>query len=169
MIFPQILIGAVLACISSALPQGLTKVAINNPNVRNQAPSGTWFSVPVYTHHFSQTAFPRANIALYSDISPGQYSAQGKLIIAPNTLSGPGVIESIYDLDFTTTKSPPYTEHTFHSVINQLVILNSGMCLRNTIYFNEIFSDPELRIGTITFYSPHLPIGFSGVYHAGGF
>lgn len=108
--------------------------------------------------------------AAYSEIFPGEYSTQGKLSIVSNPVSGPGVIESVYDLDFTTAQNPLYTQHTFHSVINQPVILNNGMCLRNTIYFNETFANPELRTGKVTLYTPPLPTGFGGVYTGvGGF
>ncbi|KAG4437811.1 hypothetical protein IFR05_006698 [Cadophora sp. M221] len=270
MIFSHILIGAVLASSTLALPQGPNTVAINNLNLRTQAPNGTWFIVPIDAAAVQKSIpypllpvptqdaslFPRGfpqgkhpvlvsnfytgdirlsalqidslmsgsvyvpyvdrlkdgktpfqystsaiiggtdgktlmgavpalvstllggNVLLegqfvpdtapYSEISPGQYSAQGKLSIVPNPLSGPGVIESIYDLDFTTAETPQYTEHTFHSIINQPVILNNGMCLRNTIYFNETFANPALRTGKVTLYSPPLPPGFGGVYQKAG-
>ncbi|KAH9209829.1 hypothetical protein DL95DRAFT_466428 [Leptodontidium sp. 2 PMI_412] len=88
----------------------------------------------------------------------------------PNPLSGPGIIQSIYDLDLTTAEPPLYSEHTFHSIINQPVILKNGMCLRNTVYFSDTFADPILRTGQVTLYSPPLPAGFSGVYQeVGGF
>ncbi|KAL2061204.1 hypothetical protein VTL71DRAFT_7477 [Oculimacula yallundae] len=102
--------------------------------------------------------------AAYSQISSGEYSSQGKVGV-PNPLSGPGLVKSVYDLDFFTAESPLYTEHTFHTVINQARILTQpGMCLRNTIYFNETFSNPILRIGKVTLYSPPLPAGYDGVY-----
>lgn len=71
------------------------------------------------------------------------------------------------DFDFITVISSLYTEHTFHELINQAVILINGLCQRNTYYFNETFSDPVLRSGNVTLFGPlagAAPKALAGVY-----
>jgi hypothetical protein len=108
------------------------------------------------------------NDAAYEALTPTGFSAQGKLAIVPNDLSGPSVIESPYELDFSTATNPYYTAHTFHSVLNQPMILNTGECSRLELLLNKTFSDPVLRSGKVTLYSPPLPAGFQGLYQGAG-
>ena len=100
----------------------------------------------------------------YEEIStsPPEYIAQVKDVIVPNTVSGPGVIEEAVDTDFFTASMSSYTAHTFHEFISQPLILTSGLCQRNPIYFNQTFSDPIFRNGTVTLYEPGG--AFEGVY-----
>ena len=94
--------------------------------------------------------------------SPPEYIAQVKDVIVPNPVSGPGVIEEVVDTDFFTVSNSSYTAHTFHEVISQPLILTNGLCQRNLIYFNQTFTDPIFRNGTVTLYSPGG--AFAGVY-----
>ena len=95
-------------------------------------------------------------------ISPPEFIAQVKDVIVPNPVSGPGVIEEVVDTDFFTVSNSSYTAHTFHEVISQPLILTNGLCQRNLIYFNQTFTDPIFRNGTVTLYSPGG--AFAGVY-----
>ena len=92
----------------------------------------------------------------YEEIStsPPEYIAQVKDVIVPNPVSGPGVIEEAIDTDFFTVSTSRYTAHTFHQVISQPLILTNGLCQRNPVYFNQTFTDPVFRNGTVTLYSP---------------
>ena len=65
-------------------------------------------------------------------------------------------------MDFFTVSNSSYTAHTFHEVISQPLILTNGLCQRNPIYFNQTFTDPVFRNGTVTLYSPGG--AFAGVY-----
>lgn len=94
--------------------------------------------------------------------SPPEYVAKVKDVIVPNPVSGPGVIEEAIDTDFFAVFSSSYTAHAFHEVISQPLILTNGLCQRNPIYFNQTFSDPVFRNGTVTLYSPGA--AFAGVY-----
>ena len=86
----------------------------------------------------------------------------------PNPVSGPGVIEEAIDTDFFTVSKSSYTAHTFHEVISQPLILTNGDCQRNPVYFNQTFTDPVFRNGTVTLYSPGG--AFAGVYdHVQGY
>lgn len=72
------------------------------------------------------------------------------------------MIEEAIDTDFFTVSTSSYTAHLFHEVISQPLILTSGLCQRNPIYFNQTFTDPIFRNGTVTLYSPGG--AFAGVY-----
>ncbi|KAL9107666.1 MAG: hypothetical protein Q9227_007473 [Pyrenula ochraceoflavens] len=115
------------------------------------------------------------NNAAYSSISnnPNTYTFQIKPIIVPNPISGPGVILEGVDSTFTSSDSSPYTPHTFHTVINQPLILNNGLCQRNVYLFNQSFTEPVMRKGNITLYEPpqgEFPKGFGGKYdEVGGY
>lgn len=95
--------------------------------------------------------------------SPGEYTAQVKDVLVPNPVSGPGVTLEGVDTDFFTSQSSPFTTHTFHEVISQPLILNNEMCQRNPIYFNQTFTDPIFREGTVTLYDNDAS-AFPGVY-----
>lgn len=81
----------------------------------------------------------------------------------PNPVSGPDVAVEAIDTDFFTVPSSTYTEHTFHEVISQPMILTNGGCQRNPIYFNQTFTKPIFRNGTVTLYS--LGGAFPDVYN----
>ena len=86
-------------------------------------------------------------------------------------MSGPGVIPEAYDFDFITAKSPLYTAHTFHALINQPQILTNLMCQRNPYYFNETFAAPVLRSGNVTLFGPtagSVPSALAGMYTTQG-
>lgn len=93
--------------------------------------------------------------AAYASVGAYQFSSQVKQIVIPNPISGPGVVPAAVDLLFTTATqaSSLYTPHTFHSLINQPIILGTGQCSRVTLYFNATFANPVLRSGSVTLYS----------------
>lgn len=72
------------------------------------------------------------------------------------------MIEEAVDMDFFTVLNSSYTAHTFHEAISQSLILTNGQCQRNPIYFNQTFTNPVFRNGTVTLYSPGG--AFAGVY-----
>ena len=114
--------------------------------------------LPVYVASFVPSSGP------YEEIStpPPEYVAQVKDVIVPNPISGPIVIEEAIDTDFFTTATSIYTAHTFHEFISQPLIVTNGMCLRNEVYFNQTFTKPVFRNGTVILYSPGG--AFVGVY-----
>ncbi len=94
----------------------------------------------------------------------GSNTAGAQAFILPNPISGPGVAALLYDFEFITSTTPLYTSHTFHSLMNQPIILPTGECLRNTNYFNDTYTDPIQRTGNVTLYASPLPSGLAGVY-----
>lgn len=79
---------------------------------------------------------------------------------------GPSIAPAVYGMTFSNVDASLalYTAHTFHATINQPIILPTGLCLRNTQYFNETESDPHMTNGNVTLYSPPLVRGLGGVY-----
>lgn len=59
----------------------------------------------------------------YDEVSAGAYSSQAEQVIVPNPLSGPGITPPIVDMLFIEDAQPAYTNHTFHSILNQPQIL----------------------------------------------
>lgn len=105
----------------------------------------------------------------YAPISsnPNEFSTEVKSVILPNTVSGPAIMPEAFDLDFITAKSPLYTNHTFHLLVNQPQILTNTMCQRNTYYFNNTFTGEVLRSGNATLVPPlagSVPKELGGVY-----
>ena len=105
---------------------------------------------------------------------PNEFSTDVAVNIVNNDVSGPSVQPEAFDLDFITAKKPLYTEHTFHALINQPVML-AGLfkfvCQRNTYYFNQTFTDGQLRSGDVTLMPPlagAAPKELGGVYAAQG-
>ncbi|KAI7760897.1 hypothetical protein LZL87_008109 [Fusarium oxysporum] len=97
----------------------------------------------------------------------GFNSIQVKLFLLPNTISGPGIYAEAFDISFKTTDSSPYTAHTFHSLLNIPQLLNTNKCQRNTVYFNESSSEPQMAVEEVTLYHQILatpPQGLEGVY-----
>ena len=74
------------------------------------------------------------------------------------------MIEEAIDVDFFTVSKSSFTAHTFHEFISQPQILNNGFCQRNPTYFNQTFTDPVFRNGTVILYSPGG--AFAGVYNS---
>ncbi|QGI98466.1 hypothetical protein CEK26_011535 [Fusarium fujikuroi] len=77
----------------------------------------------------------------------GFNSIQVKPFLLPNTISGPGIYAEAFDMSFKITDSSPYTAHTFHSLLNIPQLLNTNKCQRNTVYFNESSSEPQMVTG----------------------
>ena len=104
------------------------------------------------------------NDAAYEEIatSPAEFIAQIKVVLVPNPVSGPEVAEEAVDTDFFTTNTSLYTPHTFHESISQPLILTNGLCQRNPVYFNQTFTDPIYRNGSVILYTP--AGAFPGVY-----
>lgn len=82
----------------------------------------------------------------------GLYSIEVKPFLLPNTISGPGIYAEAFDILYTLTQSSPYTEHTFHDLINHPQLLNNGKCQRNQLFFNETFADPKMAVANVTLY-----------------
>ncbi|KAL4962174.1 uncharacterized protein BDV14DRAFT_178830 [Aspergillus stella-maris] len=84
----------------------------------------------------------------------GLYSIEVKPYLLPNMLSGPGVYAEAFDMLYSLIddEESPYTAHTFHSLINRPQLLNSGLCQRNTLYFNQTFTDGKMAVGNVTLY-----------------
>ncbi|KAI4270400.1 MAG: hypothetical protein LQ337_006705 [Flavoplaca oasis] len=106
--------------------------------------------------------------------NPNQFTARVQQVIVPNPLSGPEVKPEAFDLIFSSTSTPLYTQQTFTRLINQPIILNNLLlCQRNLYYFNESFAEPQLRTGNVTVYAPPagaLPKQLAGRYTGqGGF
>lgn len=117
------------------------------------------------------TTFPATFVpdtAAAQSLPNGFYSQQVKLVLVPNPVSGPGVIASAYDMLYALTKMSPYTDRTFHALLNIPQLLNNGKCQRNTVYFNESFADPKMAMGSVTLYyqllAPTPPAGVQGQY-----
>ena len=96
------------------------------------------------------------NNAAYLQIasSPAENIAQVRASLVPNSASGPGVYEEAINTNFFMVETSKYTAHTFHDVISQLLILTNELCRRNPVYYNQTFTDPIFRNGTVTLYSP---------------
>ncbi|KAL9601635.1 MAG: hypothetical protein Q9219_002355 [cf. Caloplaca sp. 3 TL-2023] len=103
--------------------------------------------------------------------NPNEFTAQVKRVIVPNPISGPEVKPEAYDFDFVSAKTPLYTDHTFHALINQPIILTNTKCQRNPYYFNETSAAPVMRSGNVTVYAPpagDVPSKLSGRYFKQG-
>ena len=85
-----------------------------------------------------------------------EYFAEIKEVVVPNPGSGPGVYPEAVDVDFFIARNPPqYPLKLYKQGINQPLIQNNVVfCQRNPIYFNETFSDPVFRNGSVTLYEP---------------
>jgi hypothetical protein len=116
------------------------------------------------------TVFPATfapDTAAVQSLPDGIYSIQVKPYLLPNTISGPGVYAEAFDVLYTLTKNSPYTDHTFHALLNIPQLLNTGKCQRNTLYFNETFADPKMAVGNVTLYHQILatpPASVEGQY-----
>ena len=117
------------------------------------------------------TTFPATfspDTAAVRSLSGGLYSIEVKPYLLPNTISGPGVYAEAFDILYSLTQSSPYTDHTFHALLNQPQLLNNGLCQRNTLYFNETFANPKMAVGSVTLYHQILstpPAALQGTYN----
>ncbi|KAL8690312.1 MAG: hypothetical protein Q9224_004432, partial [Gallowayella concinna] len=111
---------------------------------------GTFEGTTIYLATFAPNNDAYAPIAS----NPNEFTAQVKQVIVPNPISGPSVTPEAFDFDFVTARQPLYTPRTFHAMINQVQILNNGLCQRNPYYFNETFAGETLRSGNVTLYGP---------------
>ena len=119
---------------------------------------GSLEGTTIFVATFDPDTAPYEEIAT----SPAEYIAQITDVLVPNPISGPEVAEQAVDVDFFTTNSSLYTDHTFHDFISLPLILTNDMCQRNPVYFNQTFTDPIYRNGTVILYSPGG--AFPGVY-----
>lgn len=117
------------------------------------------------------TIFPalfEPDTATAQPLPNGLYSQQVKPFLVPNPVSGPGVTASAFDILYALTQMSPYTQRTFHALLNNPQLLNTGKCQRNTVYFNESFADPKMAVGKVTLYSQLLgatpPASIQGLY-----
>ncbi|EME88446.1 uncharacterized protein MYCFIDRAFT_88919 [Pseudocercospora fijiensis CIRAD86] len=86
----------------------------------------------------------------YQSDAGGTLSAAASWAIVPNPVSGPGVYPEAADFLFKTTSSPKYTAKGFKTMINLPIVLPSGLCQRNTYYFNNATALPVFRNGQVT-------------------
>ncbi|KAL4805370.1 hypothetical protein BDV18DRAFT_18466 [Aspergillus unguis] len=116
------------------------------------------------------TTFPASfapDNAAVQTLPDGSYSIEVKPFLLPNQISGPGVYAEAFDMLYTLTDESPYTERSFHALVNGPQLLNSGRCQRNTLYFNETFAQPKMAVGNVTLYHQILatpPASIEGVY-----
>jgi len=109
-----------------------------------------------------------SNGTAYDAVGNGRYEAKVQDIDIPyvtNPFDKNGF--GLVDMSFTTDLEPTLTNHTFHHMLNQpeiLGLLRIKSCFRNTIYFNETFSQPTFRIGNVTLFENLGLKGFSGLY-----
>lgn len=101
------------------------------------------------------TTFPASfapDTAAVKSLPGGIYSIEVKPYLLPNTISGPGVYAEAFDMLYTLTQDSPYTDHTFHDLLNHPQLLNNGKCQLNTLYFNETFANPKMAVANVTLY-----------------
>lgn len=98
----------------------------------------------------------------------GLLNFQTKPYLLWNPISGPGVQGEALQLVYELTSDSPYSARTFHQLINNPQLLNTGFCQRNTQYFNETFANPQMGKGNLTLYNqlllPTPPIAIAGQY-----
>ena len=104
------------------------------------------------------------NNAAYEEIStsPPEYISQIKDVIVQNP-TGVNIILEAVDTDFFTTTTSPFTKYTFYEMVNQPLILSNGLCQRDPVFFNQTFTNPIFRNGSVLLYSPGA--AFPGVYN----
>lgn len=84
-----------------------------------------------------------------------EFSNEVKEVIIPNPATGPAVMPEAMDFRFKLNPNPVFPARTFHKLINQPQILLgvfelSGQCQRNTVFFNETFTEEKFRKGNVT-------------------
>ncbi|KAL8631424.1 hypothetical protein Q9189_002846 [Teloschistes chrysophthalmus] len=125
---------------------------VNGQTIMGLVPAlvGSAVGTNIFVAQFAPTDDAYAPI----DNSPNEFSTRVQQVIVPEPLSGPGIVPEAYDFDFVSTKNPLYTDHTFHALLNQPLILTNDFCQRNTYYFNETFTNPTMRSGNVTLFGP---------------
>lgn len=113
-------------------------------------------AIPLFEGTISSPAETIPDTEAVQSLGNGQYSFQVKPFLLPNPLSGPGVVAEAFDLTYSLTTATPYTPHTFHSLLNNPELLDSGKCQRQGYYFNETFANPKMAVGTATLYNQAL-------------
>lgn len=78
-------------------------------------------------------------------------TANAAWALLPNPISGPAIEPEAVDFAFTTETEPVYGARTIKTLMNQPLLLPSGMCQRNQYYFNNATALPILRNGNVTF------------------
>lgn len=165
-----LLAGAIIVPFVDRLSDGKTRFSysvknyiggVNGDSISPYVPAivGSLEGTTLYIADFDPDNAPYMQIAT----SPAEYIAQVKNVVVPNPVSGPGVYLEAIDMDFFTAETSDFTEHSFHEVINQPLILTSGMCQRNPIYFNQTFTNPTFRNGKVILYDSPAS-AFPGVY-----
>ncbi|KAI9715305.1 MAG: hypothetical protein M1828_000905 [Chrysothrix sp. TS-e1954] len=104
------------------------------------------------------------NDSAYKSGAPNVFSNDVKDVIIENPISGPSIEPAAIDFLFSTAAKSPYPASSFHTILNQPIILDNGFCQRNTYLFNESFAEPAFRTGNVTLYSPPDPSGVAGVH-----
>lgn len=89
-------------------------------------------------------------------LSGGFFNFQTKPYLLPNPISGPGVQGEALQLLYELTTDSPYSDGTFHRLLNSPQLLNTGLCQRNTQYFNETFVNARMGRGNLTLYNQPL-------------
>lgn len=125
-------------------------------------------AVPLFEGTVIAPAQTVPDTAAVQSLPNGQYNFQVKPYLVPNAVSGPGVVASAFDLTYSLTSTTPYTSHSFHSLLNNPQLLDTGLCQRQSLYFNETFADPKWAIGSATLYNQLLfdtpPKEIAGTY-----
>ncbi|SMQ55227.1 unnamed protein product [Zymoseptoria tritici ST99CH_3D7] len=88
--------------------------------------------------------------AAYMTDASGTNSARVAWAILPNPISGPGVYPEALDFSFKTADSSRIGARTIKKLISTPILLPSGLCQRNTYYFNNATALPVLRNGQVT-------------------
>lgn len=109
--------------------------------------------VPLFEGTNIAPAIVVPDTAAVQPLPGGEYSFQAKPYILPNPISGPGVQGEAIQLSYQLTSDSPYPEQTFRRLLNGPQLLNTGLCQRNTLYFNDTFADPKMAKGKLTLYN----------------
>lgn len=110
-------------------------------------------AVPLFEGTVIAPAQTVPDTAAVQSLPNGQYNFQVKPYLVTNPLSGPGVVSEAINLLYSLTSTSPYTPHTFHSLLNSPQLLDTGLCQRVTLYFNETFANPKSAVGQVTLYN----------------
>lgn len=81
----------------------------------------------------------------------GIFSSRAAWALVPNPISGPGVYPEVVDFSFVTEAESTYGAKAIKTLINQPLLLPSGLCQRNTYYFTNATAEQVFRSGNVTF------------------
>lgn len=89
------------------------------------------------------------------DFLDSSIAAMSKKLVnaVDNLVSGPSVVNPIYETNLFITTKPPHTARIFNAIMNQPQILYTGDWFRNAQYFNNQYADPYMTNGTVRLYS----------------